>query len=728
MINSEIINGILKGYIEAALWTEEEELRSQSGYGDDEEIIFGDGDYDDELEKLVSLTANINKKPFINFTREDVEDNSLIKAYTDIKEFINTVGEETITAALEDVEPEKIGIHLWLSRNHHGSGFFDGDYDYDIEKILMNGADKLGTVDMYINHSNKVSFSNEHMFESKNTLKIIITESQFKSLFKKINGVEIYPNLDNIDENKSIGYGLLIEECKKYKSSEELLKSGGFSDFALDLAAFGFTEDSVKILSPKNLTIKWKTDLENVFYEVKKSNLTPIEWSKKVNINKPIDVSFDGKKFYLEDGHHRYFAAKTLKKKLNVDLVINANPILPLSNKGYDQFHIDLFNKSKNILLESQQDYLKWKRKNVTLRGVKELNKHNDVYGSFGNGLYSAFLSNKKMAKEYGKVYFVLNAIPKNPKVLQDLNSAEIFIQNLINNWCKKRDEEYNPRLFHRETSIKDEMLNLGYDGLVIKGREMVNYSPSEDVKYFENEHELIKYYENNVLKNLNEQLSYIPRSTVSSTYVAKKPYPQLKYPQIQQKNDLPFNKITDLTIKHIEGGYYNPAQGNNKGLGDSGETMFGMDRKHGTSFTNSSGGKLFWSLIDQDRKKRPNKWKYLYTLDDNPQLKQQLIKIITDYWLTPNYNTLTTKYLTKDAKQIVDNDPRLKYHMSYGIWNGEGWFRRFAKKLNDVVSRGYKDVNTLFNVAMNSRINSGNKFIAQSGKKIKDIVSPQIA
>jgi hypothetical protein len=38
---------------------------------------------------------------------------------------------------------------------------------------------------------------------------------------------------------------------------------------------------------------------------------------KKINLSEPIDISYEsngyGLKFYLEDGHHRYFAAKTLK-------------------------------------------------------------------------------------------------------------------------------------------------------------------------------------------------------------------------------------------------------------------------------------------------------------------------------------------------------------------------------------------------------------------------------
>lgn len=330
-------------------------------------------------------------------------------------------------------------------------------------------------------------------------MKILITENQLKQLIDnkiKLNGIFISKNIDDIDGNKNIGNELLVKECKKYNTPEELLRNGGFSDFALDLAAFGFTEESVKVLSPKNLRIKWKDDLDNVYYEINHSKLSPLEWSKKINLSEPVDVSFDGNKFYLEDGHHRYFAAKTLKKKLNVKLEINANPIKPLSNKGYDQFHIDFFNQCKNTLTEqSRHDYLKWKRKNVTLRGMTELGKENKGGGRFGSGLYTAFLSNKDMAKVYGKVYFVLNAIPKTPKVLQDANLAEIYLQGIINNWCKSRGMSYNSNEFFKHTDIRTEMLNLGYDGLVIKGREMVNYTPPDNVKYFEHEFQLGNYY-----------------------------------------------------------------------------------------------------------------------------------------------------------------------------------------------------------------------------------------
>jgi hypothetical protein len=151
------------------------------------------------------------------------------------------------------------------------------------------------------------------------------------------------------------------------------------------------------------------------------------------------------------------------------------------------------------VLKESSDKYLSWKRKNVTLRGIKELGRSNEVYGSFGKGLYTVPLSNKAMAKQYGEIFYVVNAIPKNPKIVDSLNGAELWRQKLVNDFCKKYNEQYDIHFFETNTTIEKEMSNLGYDGLIIKGREMVNYKP-ESIKYFKTENELQSYY--NSLKN----------------------------------------------------------------------------------------------------------------------------------------------------------------------------------------------------------------------------------
>lgn len=139
--------------------------------------------------------------------------------------------------------------------------------------------------------------------------------------------------------------------------------------------------------------------------------------------------------------------------------------------------------------------YKAWKRKNVTLRGIKELGADNGVWGSFGKGLYTAFLSNAKMARGYGKLYFVVNAIPDKPKKVQYLNDAEILVQTLVSDFCAAQGVERSKAYFDQHTTIEAEMLKLGYNGLIIQGREMVHYDP-KNVLYFETENELINYFE----------------------------------------------------------------------------------------------------------------------------------------------------------------------------------------------------------------------------------------
>jgi hypothetical protein len=142
-----------------------------------------------------------------------------------------------------------------------------------------------------------------------------------------------------------------------------------------------------------------------------------------------------------------------------------------------------------------QRTYLKWKKANVTYRGMKKIGVDNEVYGSFGKGLYTAPLSNKAMAKTYGDLYFVINAIPKKPKIVNSLNDAEMVRQKLISDFCKKNNVDYSPSFFEKNTSMDKEMLKLGFDGLIIKGRELVNYNP-ENIKYFKTEDEVKNYYE----------------------------------------------------------------------------------------------------------------------------------------------------------------------------------------------------------------------------------------
>jgi hypothetical protein len=165
-----------------------------------------------------------------------------------------------------------------------------------------------------------------------------------------------------------------------------------------------------------------------------------------------------------------------------------------------------------NIILEeaenvySHKKYKSWKRKNVTLRGEKNVGEFNGGGARFGDGLYTAYLSNKKMAKEYGDVLFYVGARPKNPKKVNDTNEAENFLYyKIILPYLEKNNLEKRSSEFYKHTDIKTEMLNNGYDGLDIVGREVVNYTPPELGKgmwNYRDERQVINHYIHYVLNN----------------------------------------------------------------------------------------------------------------------------------------------------------------------------------------------------------------------------------
>lgn len=257
---------------------------------------------------------------------------------------------------------------------------------------------------------------------------------------------DYFENLTGINTDKkvhSMMYEAEVESCKsirttseiqdylmEFDSDEELLRSGGIPTDMLDRAAFGF-DDSLKQLMPKQLSIKWNDDLENVKWEIKKKGLTDVQFAKNVNLVEPIDVSFDGKSFNIEDGHHRYYAASVLNKPLNVNLEIKANPITALGgDMGYDDFHRCIWKQvhgqTNNILNEAQIMPLQ------NLPFIQEVEKVGGKIYSVGGAVRDEFLGKEskdldilitgvpfeQLEQILGK-YGVVNAVGKSFGVLK---------------------------------------------------------------------------------------------------------------------------------------------------------------------------------------------------------------------------------------------------------------------------------------------------------------------
>jgi hypothetical protein len=184
------------------------------------------------------------------------------------------------------------------------------------------------------------------------------------------------------------------------------------------------------------------------------------------------------------------------------------------------------------------------------------------------------------------------------------------------------------------------------------------------------------------------------------------------------------FEKIAGQLIDEIEGGYFHPimvkgGRGFPKGsrsMGDSGETMFGIDRKHGAEINTSSEGRQFWGLIDAVNASK--KWPWLYK---GGNLEGPL-KNLASRMIKNNFNKFADRYLTPEAKKVVQSDEGLLTHFIYATWNGPGWFNRFAKSINSQVEKGVTDTEKLMKIGLQDRKNSGNNLISSSAEKIEKI------
>jgi hypothetical protein len=170
------------------------------------------------------------------------------------------------------------------------------------------------------------------------------------------------------------------------------------------------------------------------------------------------------------------------------------------------------------------------------------------------------------------------------------------------------------------------------------------------------------------------------------------------------------FNKMVDKIIDNFEGGYYDPVTMKSPAMGESGETMYGMDAK-ASDMLKTSDGQKFWDLIHEDKKKNPSCWKYLYDPAKssgscyNPTLARQLKDLIAKI-MKPNYDNWSKMFLTPESKKIVDSDPGLLFNFTYCVWNGPGYFKKFATVLNKKVESGIKNPKELSKIMIDYRKN----------------------
>lgn len=173
---------------------------------------------------------------------------------------------------------------------------------------------------------------------------------------------------------------------------------------------------------------------------------------------------------------------------------------------------------------------------------------------------------------------------------------------------------------------------------------------------------------------------------------------------------DSRFYDYVQLIIDNLEGGYWHPDMYKRDPATfavywNSGETMYGMDRKAGAGLFTNAAGRKFWQLIDEDRAKNPSAWVWNYKASGS--LAKELKRLVAEIMYN-HFCKMADKYFDKANKvqKIVESSPKLMIHFFYACWNGEAFFRDFAKVINNAVASGTKDTDALAKIAMDSRRN----------------------
>jgi GNAT superfamily N-acetyltransferase len=142
----------------------------------------------------------------------------------------------------------------------------------------------------------------------------------------KVNYLVFHPEC--IGKRGEIPTGLVTKHTSALtdKSVEELQ---AMDTEDLDRLAFGVTSGDVIEVDPSDILIQYKSDLSN---PEEKFRTGGTKWLKSVDLSDPVDVEVhkDGK-LYLADGHHRWFAASKLGKKLRALVEVKANPVVYLT-------------------------------------------------------------------------------------------------------------------------------------------------------------------------------------------------------------------------------------------------------------------------------------------------------------------------------------------------------------------------------------------------------------
>lgn len=86
-----------------------------------------------------------------NHSLEDISEETVAQAVADCARF---QGENE--ADLSDIEDGQAGHDFWLTRNHHGAGFWDRGHPETLGERLTDACHAFGEVNLYIGDDGKI--------------------------------------------------------------------------------------------------------------------------------------------------------------------------------------------------------------------------------------------------------------------------------------------------------------------------------------------------------------------------------------------------------------------------------------------------------------------------------------------------------------------------------------------------------------------------------------------
>ena len=98
------------------------------------------------LETALWSSTDDNDRPFNeNYSIEDIADESYVNAVVECQSFIDQAGDY-----LHGLDITNVGHDFWLTRNHHGAGFWDGDYTKEVGDFLIKLAHSFGECNLFV--------------------------------------------------------------------------------------------------------------------------------------------------------------------------------------------------------------------------------------------------------------------------------------------------------------------------------------------------------------------------------------------------------------------------------------------------------------------------------------------------------------------------------------------------------------------------------------------------